>query len=46
MTDDKTQWHMSDPINDKDNDVVDDVFIAEDNDDHDVVDDVLIDVEI
>ena len=35
---------MSDPINDDDNDVVDDVFVAEDNDDHDVADDVLIDV--
>ena len=35
---------MSDPINDDDNDVVDDVFVNEDDDDHDVVDYVLIDV--
>ena len=35
---------MSDPINDDENDVVDDVFVDEDDDDHDVVDDVLIDV--
>ena len=33
---------MSDPIND----VVDDVFIDEDDDDHDVVDDLLIDVDV
>ena len=32
---------MSDPINDDDNDVVD-----EDDDDHDVVDNVLIDVDV
>ena len=35
---------MSDPINDDDNDVVDDVFVDEDDDDHDVFDDVLIDI--
>ena len=35
---------MSDLINDDDNDVVDDVFVDQDNDDHDVVNDVLIDV--
>ena len=33
---------MSDPINDDENDVVDDVFVDEDDNDHDVVDDVLI----
>ena len=37
---------MSDPINDDDNDVVDDVFVDEDDDDNDVVDDVLIDVDV
>ena len=35
---------MSDPINDDDNDVVDDVFVDEDDDDHAVFDDVLIDI--
>ena len=35
---------MSDPINDDENDVVDDVFVDEDDDDHDIVDAVLIDV--
>ena len=37
---------MSDLINDDDNDVVDDVFVDQDNDDHDVVNDVLIDVDV
>ena len=46
MTCDEPQWHMSDPINDDDNDVVDDVLVDEDDDDHDVVDDVLIDVDV
>ena len=45
MNDDEPQWHTSDPINDDDNDVVDDVLVHEDDDDHDVVDDVLIDVD-
>ena len=35
---------MSDPINNDDNDGVDDVLVAEDDDHHDFVDDVLIDV--
>ena len=29
---------MSDPINDDENDVVDDVFVDEDDNDHDVID--------
>ena len=37
---------MSDPINDNDNDVVDDVFVDQGDDDHDVVDDVIIDVDV
>ena len=37
---------MSDPINDDDNDVVDDLFFDEDGHDHDVVNDVLIDVDV
>ena len=37
---------MSDPINDDDNDVVDDVLVDEDDDDHEVVHDVLIDVDV
>ena len=36
--DDEPQWHMSDPINDDDNDVADDVLVDEDDVDHDVVD--------
>ena len=44
--DDEPQWHMSDPINDDDNDVVDDVLVDEDDVDHDVVDDVIIDVDV
>ena len=46
MIDDGPQWHMSDPINDDDNDGVDDVFVDEDDDHHDFVDDVLIDVDV
>ena len=46
MIGDVQQWHMSDPINDDDNDVVDDVLVDEDDDDHDVVDDVIIDVDV
>ena len=45
MIDDGPQWHMSDPINDDDNDGVDDVLVDEDDDHHDFVDDVLIDVD-
>ena len=44
MTGDELYWHMSDPINDDENDVFDDVFVDEDDNDHDVIDDVLIDV--
>ena len=46
MTNDEPQWHMSDPINDYDNDVVDDVFVHQDDDDRDVVDDVLVDFDV
>ena len=46
MTNDEPQWNMSDPINDYDNDVVDDVFVDQDDDDHDVVDDVLVDFDL
>ena len=34
---------MSDPINEDDNDVANDVLVDEDDADHDVVDDVLVD---
>ena len=44
--DDEPQWHMSDPINEDDNDVANDVLVDEDDADHDVVDDVLIDVDV
>ena len=37
---------MSDPINEDDNDVANDVLVDEDDADHDVVDDVLIDVDV
>ena len=40
MTDDEPQWHISDPINDDDNDVVDYVLVDKDDDDHDVLIDV------
>ena len=40
--DDEPQWHMSDPINEDDNDVANDVLVDEDDADHDVVDDVQI----
>ena len=37
---------MSDPINDDDNDGVNDVLVDEDDDHHDFVDDVFIDVDV
>ena len=46
MTNDEPQWNMSDPINDDDNDVADDVLVDEDDAEHDFVDDVTIDVDV
>ena len=39
--DDEPQWHMSDTINDDDNDVADDVLVDFDVDDDDAMYDVL-----